>query len=73
MNTRKDYAAQFYAGAEILLNNPEAVWWQHSVSGNERQFCWLEKQVDREIDFWPNETTALFFLFLAAALEAGDL
>jgi hypothetical protein len=72
MNTLKD-SEQFRTGAKILLNEPEAVWWQRSVSGNDRQFCWLEKQVDREIDFTQNDVTALFFLFIAAALDAGDL
>jgi hypothetical protein len=73
MNTSKDYAAQFRIGAEILLDSPDAIWWQHSVSGNERQFSWLEGIVDKEIEFTPNDITALFFLFLAAALDAGDL
>lgn len=73
MNTLK-YAEILRNGAEVLLNDPHALWWYERVISSSQVFNWVEKQPDLGLDFFQhNEETALLFLFLAAALEAGDL
>ena len=76
--TNLDYAKTLRNGAQVLIDNPDSCWWYYSVVEPTNVFNWLLRleglsTKPQPLDFLTNEEAALCFLFLAEALEAGDL